>query len=134
MLKQIRNYLKSKWSVRVLVIFYFAGGINHFINPEFYLPLIPPIFPRPELINILSGVAEIALAIGMIFSKTRKLASFLIIIMLVAFIPSHVYFIQIGSCVNDGLCVQQWVGWIRLVLIHPLLIYWAWVVGKSVDR
>jgi uncharacterized membrane protein len=131
MLKQIGNYLKSKWSIRILTLFYFGGGVNHFINPEFYLPLIPPAFPNPELINVLSGVAEIVLAIGLFNFKTRNLASYGIILMLIAFIPAHVYFIQIGSCIENGLCVPEWIGWLRLLIIHPVLILWAWMAGKS---
>jgi uncharacterized membrane protein len=130
-LKQIGNYLANKWSARFIVIFYFLGGINHFVNPDFYLPLIPPFFSHPELINIISGAAEIILAIGLAIPRTRNVASYLVILMLLAFIPSHVYFIQIGSCIGEGLCTPEWVGWVRLVLIHPFLIYWAWIAGKS---
>lgn len=134
MLKQIGNYRTSKWLLRLIVVFYLFAGINHFINPEFYLPLIPPFFPFPNTINILSGIIEILLAIGLALPRTRKIASHLIILMLLAFIPSHVYFIQIGSCINEGLCVPEWVGWLRLIIIHPLLIYWAWIVGKCDTR
>jgi uncharacterized membrane protein len=131
MLKRIGNYLESKWSVRLLFTFYLIAGLNHFINPTFYLPLIPPFFPFPEIINWLSGIFEIVLALGIIFSNSRKIASFGIIAILIAFIPSHVYFIQIGSCIDDGLCVAPWIGWFRLIIIHPFLLFWAWKVGTS---
>jgi uncharacterized membrane protein len=114
------------WSLRLQSAFYFFAGVNHFVNPGFYLPLIPPYFPYPEAINWLSGVGEIVLAIALLFSSTRKPASYLIIAMLVAFIPSHVYFIQVGGCIPDGLCAPEWVGWFRLIVVHPLLIAWAW--------
>jgi uncharacterized membrane protein len=26
----------------VMILFYLLAGINHFVNPEFYYPLIPP--------------------------------------------------------------------------------------------
>jgi len=131
MLKQIGNYLESKWSVRLIAVFYFFAGINHFISPQFYLPLIPPFFPYPEAINSLSGIIEVALGLGMLFVQSRKIASYGIILLLLAFIPSHVYFIQIGSCISEGLCVPAWVGWVRLIVIHPILILWAWKAGKS---
>ncbi|MGJ3236967.1 DoxX family protein [Marivirga sp.] len=131
MLKQIGNYLENKWSLRLLTGFYFIAGLNHFINPEFYIPLIPAFFENPEKINILSGIAEIILAIGVFFYPSRKTASYLIIAMLLAFIPSHVYFIQLGSCIEIGLCVPEWIGWFRLLIIHPALLFWAWKSGKS---
>lgn len=113
-------------SLIVLSGFYIIAGGNHFVNPGFYLPLIPDYFGYPEIINLLSGVAEVILGVGLIFRNTRRVAGFFIVLLLLAFIPSHVYFIQIGSCVEGGLCIPEWGSWLRLVVIHPLLIWWAW--------
>lgn len=113
----------------LLIGFYFVAGVNHFVHPAFYLPLIPPSFPMPEWINWGSGVLEVLLAIGVAVPSYRKAAVYLIILMLIAFIPSHIYFIQIGACVSDeSLCTPLWVAWARLIVIHPMLIYWAWKV------
>lgn len=114
-----------------MVSFYFLAGVNHFVNPGFYLPLIPDYFPEKELLNQIVGIAEIMGAIGLVVSTTQKFAAWGLIVMLIAFIPSHLYFIEIGSCVEDGLCVPEWVAWFRLIVIHPLLIYWAWIYTKS---
>lgn len=118
--------LIKNWSLRIQVVFYSLAGLNHFINPGFYLPLIPPYFPFPEQINLVSGVAEMLLAIGLVFPRTRSRAGYAIIAMLAAFIPSHLYFIQIGGCIPEGLCAPEWAGWLRLMVVHPLLIAWAW--------
>lgn len=113
-----------------LIIFYIVAGLNHFINPDWYLGLIPDYLPDPVLLNYLSGAAEIILGILVIFPTTRKLACVGIILMLIAFIPAHVHFIEIGSCVDgvlpEVLCLPPWIAWVRLVIIHPILIYWAW--------
>ena len=114
-----------------LAYFYLAAGINHFISPDFYLPLIPPFFSKPEWINSLAGIAELVLGLGVLYYPTRRRAGYGIVLLLISFIPSHVYFIQIGACVADGLCVPLWLGWIRLVLIHPILIYWGYWVAKN---
>ena len=116
----------KKLSLRLQSVFYFVAGLNHFLDPNFYLSLIPKYLGDPIFINHVAGVVEIAFAIGLRFSKTRRLAIYGIILMLIAFIPSHMYFIQIGGCVEGSLCVPVWVGWFRLLIIHPLLIYWAW--------
>ncbi len=123
------------WQKKVIIhgmaYFYTAAGINHFIAPDFYLPLIPPFFSQPELINIIAGITEILLGMGILYFPTRKRAAWGIILLLLAFIPSHVYFIQIGSCVEDGLCVPELIGWLRLILIHPFMIFWAFWIGKN---
>lgn len=113
-----------------LVAFYLFAGFNHFRDPEFYYPLIPPYLDFPVFINVASGVVEIVLGLVLLVPRFRTYAIYSIILMLIAFIPSHVYFIQIGSCIQNGLCVPEWIGWGRLLVIHPLLIYWAWVYRK----
>lgn len=123
-MKKISNYLQAA--------FYTYAGVNHFIDPAFYLPLIPEYFMFPEMINYLSGIVEVIFGIMLFFNATRKAAVYGVIVMLLAFIPSHVYFIQAGSCIEGGLCVPEWIGWLRLLFIHPLLIWWAWSVRKFI--
>jgi len=121
---------RQKASLVLLVFFYLVAGSNHFIDPDFYYPLIPEYLGNQHLINMLAGLAELLLALMVLSPKTRRIGSYGIILMLIAFIPSHLYFIQIGSCVTEGLCVPEWISWSRLLLIHPLLIYWAYAVGR----
>ncbi len=109
-----------------LIGFYVFAGLNHFINPEFYYPLIPDYLIYIKEINLLSGISEVLLGIGLLIPKLRKVSATLIVLMLLAFIPSHVYFIQIGGCITEGLCVPSWIAWFRLIIIHPILIFWAW--------
>jgi len=121
----------KKPSLYMMAFLYLVAGINHFISPESYLPIIPEYIPNHELINVLAGIAEIILGIGLLIPKTRIVSAWGVILMLIAFIPSHVYFIQIGSCVEGGICTPEWMGWIRLVVIHPLLLAWAWIYTKD---
>ncbi len=106
-------------------IFYIGAGINHFRNPDAYYSIIPPYFSNAYLINILSGIAEICLGILLFFSPTRKMACYGIIIMLLAFIPAHIYMIKAGFCIKD-FCLPIWALWARLLVLQPLLIFWAW--------
>ncbi len=115
----------------LLVVFYILAGVNHFWHARFYYPLMPPYFqPWAYQLNIIVAFAEIGLGCLMLYSTTRRLAAFGIILLLIAFIPTHIYFINIGSCIPNGLCVPQWVGWLRLVVIHPILIIWVWWVRR----
>lgn len=114
----------------LLIAFYAFAGSYHFINPEFYADLIPDYLPYHSVINYASGLLEISLALGVALPKTRLLAVKGIIVLLILFVPSHVYFIQIGSCVESAFCVSPWVAWVRLLIVHPLLIFWAWTIRK----
>ena len=122
-------FINMKKVLRLLLIaFYAFAGSYHFISPDFYSGLIPDYLPFHTFINYASGVLEIILAIGVALPKYRSAAGKGIVLLLILFIPSHIYFIQIGSCVEDGLCVAPWIAWIRLLIIHPLLMLWAWSV------
>ncbi len=118
------------FSVLAMALFYVAAGLNHFINPAFYLPLIPPYFPYHTLINVSSGAIEVIVGVLVIPTFSRKWAAYGIIAMLIAFIPAHIYLIEMNSCAGE-LCVPTWIGWFRLVVIHPLLVYWAWINRTS---
>ena len=114
-----------------LIIFYLFAGYNHFATPSFYLPIIPPYLAAwAKEINIVSGIAEILLALLLIPKTTRPLAVKGIIIMLIAFIPSHVYFIQKGSFTLGSITITPVLSYVRLLIGQPILILWVWWSSK----
>lgn len=121
----------KKLSFYGLVGFFVFAGVNHFVNPEFYYPLIPDYLPYHYFLNIISGILEVGLGLLLLVRPYRNLAVAGLIALMILFVPSHIYFIQIGSCVSDGLCVPAWIAWIRLLLIHPLLILWIYSQRKE---
>ena len=121
----------NRWLLRGLGTFYLLAGANHFFNAEFYLPLIPDYLPIPILLNILVGLIELSLGALVFIPSYTSIATRGIVVLLIVLVPSHIYFIQIGSCVPDGLCVPVWFAWVRLIGVHPILALWAWRVGKN---
>jgi uncharacterized membrane protein len=116
----------KKISLAIMALFYVVAGINHFRSPATYYTIIPAYLPYPDLINIISGMAEILLGLLLLFPKTRRMAAYGIIILLVAFIPAHIVMIQKGFCLSNGLCLPVWAAWVRLFPLQFLLIWWAW--------
>jgi len=116
----------------LLIGFYLFAGYNHFASPTFYLPVIPPYLSFwAKEINIMAGIVEISLALLLIPNITRLFAAKCIIIMLVAFIPSHIYFIQKGEFIIGSIEMTPLKSWIRLLIGQPILILWAWWTSKS---
>lgn len=108
--------------------FYALAGINHFINPSFYLMIMPEWMPWHEFLVYLSGAAEIALGLLLIPFQTRKIASLLIIAMLIVFffvihIPMAIDFWKESNPL-------LWVALVRLP-IQFVLIAWAWMYTKK---
>ena len=69
-----------------------GAGLMHFIKPAPYLTFIPKFLPQPLLIVYVSGIIEILLGLGLLFSKSiaRKAALGIFILMLV-FLPLHTW-------------------------------------------
>ncbi|MGB5982775.1 MAG: hypothetical protein WBG46_11585 [Nonlabens sp.] len=120
----------SRLSLLSFIIFYAFAGVMHFVMPELYIQVIPKQLGNAELLNYLAGAFEILIAVLALFRKTRDKAGFSAIAMLFVFIIPHIYFIQMGSCAGE-LCIPEWIGWIRLIMIHPLLLYWAYAITKN---
>lgn len=121
------SFFARRTSLIGLVVFYLFAGSYHFMNPSFYLPVIPPYLSAwATEINALSGILEILLAVLLIPKQTRGWAASGIIVMLIAFIPSHIYFIQKGTFQLGTYTVTPLIAWVRLLVIHPLLMLWAW--------
>jgi uncharacterized membrane protein len=120
----------KKISFILLIVLYAAAGINHFVQQRFYYPMFPPYLPNPVLLNILAGVAEVVAAALLIFPATRKFGAYLIIATLIAFIPAHIYMIQMGGCMSKDICIPTWAAWVRLFPFQFVLMWWAWSQRK----
>ncbi len=107
-------------------VFYVLAGINHFWKPTTYYALIPPYLPFPQLINTVSGAAEIIFGLLLLFPATRKTGAYGIMALLILFTLTHIYMIQMGGCMGASPCIPMWILWLRLFPLQPLLILWAW--------
>jgi uncharacterized membrane protein len=118
--------LLQQISLYSMAFFYGGAGVNHFLKPKFYLSIMPAFMPAKELMNQLSGVAEILLAIGLLFAVSRQWSACLIIAMLVVFFLIHIPHLIHPPKMAEG---KYWVLILRIP-IQFVLMYWAWCVSK----
>jgi len=116
----------KKISLVIQIIFYMVAGVNHFYNPPSYYRIIPHYLPYPILLNILAGCFELLFGGMLIFPKTRTVAACGVILMLIAFLPVHISMIGDAPFKLGSLTVTPLIAWVRLVVLQPLLILWAW--------
>lgn len=121
----------KKINLAIFSSFYFIAGVNHFWHPESYLALIPPYFSHKPALNYISGILEIVCALLMLIASTRKVAMWLTIILLTAFIPAHIYLIKLHGCPAEKFCFPEWIAWIRLFPLQFVLMWWAYKTGKA---
>lgn len=112
----------------ILALFFIIAGANHFRSPEAYLAMMPPWLPAPDLLNFISGAAEIAGGIGILIPKTRRAAAIGLVLLLIAVFPANVHVAIHGW---TGMDIPRWALIARLPF-QLLLI--AWVVFSARDR
>ena len=74
-----------------LSAFFIYFGVDHFINPDFYLSIMPPSFPLHEEAVYISGFFEIAGGIGVLIPRFRKIAGWGLVALLIAVYPANIY-------------------------------------------
>jgi uncharacterized membrane protein len=121
----------KKISLWLQTLLYSAAGINHFVNPDSYIAMIPPYVPFKTEVNIWVGVIELCLGLSLIlFRKQRKLVVIGIIFLLIAVFPAHIYHLQMkGNIPGFDLVIPVWGAWVRIIL-QFVLIAWAWSIRK----
>ncbi len=108
----------------LLSVFFIFAGVMHFVAPAKYLAIMPPILPWPLALIYLSGAAEIAGGLGVLFRRTRRAAGVFLIALLVAVLPANIYGALHGMRIGDW-DVPAWMLWARLPL-QALFIWWVW--------
>ena len=107
---------------------YVIAGLLHFVVPGLYAQIIPPFLPAPLALVYLSGVAEVAVGLGLLWPRTRQQAAWATIALLVAIFPANVYMATSGVVVTGmpgGGDPSELVRWGRLPL-QGVLILWAY--------
>jgi len=120
------NILKSI-SIYVMSILYIYVGIHHFIDTKSFLIIIPPYLQTIGLELIyLSGFFEIILGILLIIPKYRKIASYGIMLLLIAVYPANIYLAFNEEPQNLMGISSFMASWVRLPLqfIFLGLAYW----------
>lgn len=105
----------------LIALFFIVGGTNHFLSPEIYLSMMPPWLPAHNLMNQISGAAEIAGGIGILIPKTRKSAAIGLILLLLAIFPANLHVALHGWPEAE---IPRWILIARLPL-QLLLIAWV---------
>ncbi len=111
-------------NVMPAVLLFGAAGIFHFVGYRFFERIVPPWVPNAPLAVQLSGVAEIAGAAGLLWSKTRRAAAWGLIALLAAVFPANVQMLQMARASGENAWLVAGL-WARLP-IQPLIMWWLY--------
>lgn len=109
-----------------IVPLFVLAGLVHIARPGFFAPMMPVAVPYPHAVIILTGIAEIAGAIGLFVPRVRALAGVMLALYAVC-----VYPVNILHAVHD-LSTGTGLGWAYhypRLFAQPLICWWALAAG-----
>lgn len=113
----------------LLAIFMIMAGTLHFVNPAFFLKIVPPYLPFHKELVLVSGVCEILLGVLLLIPKCSHLAAWGVIALLIAVFPANIYLFQN----QDLMPASPLVHFLRLPL-QGVFILWAYLHTRPAER
>jgi len=83
--------LPKRLALLALSLFFVVAGVNHFVNPAFYVGMMPPYLPAHSALVYLSGVFEILGGLAVLAPGVRSQAGWGLIALLVAVFPANLH-------------------------------------------
>ncbi len=112
----------------LLACFYASAGLAHLWWPAPFLLIMPQAVPFPEIVVQVTGLLEIAGAIGLLLPRWRKLAGLMLAIYAVCVFPANIRHAAMGFEIA-GWTLDWWYHGPRLAL-QPVLVWLAlWTGG-----
>lgn len=115
----------------LLVAAYLAAGVLHVIVPRPFLGITPAWVPYPEQVILLTGLCEIAGAVGLLIPRLRWWAGVMLAAYAVCVYPANVKhaadFFEHG---RGGLGLAYH---IPRLLFQPVIVWWALFAGEVID-
>ena len=109
-------------------IFYVIVGIKHFIEPEYFLSIVPPYLPYHLELVYISGLFEILFGLLILFPKYRYYGAIGLILLLLAVFPANIYLAQ-SKGVQEAIGATQEIATWRLP-IQGVLIWIAYYIRR----
>ena len=117
-----------RWLLAAAFLF---AGVAHLRSPATFLAITPSWVPVPATIIMLTGIAEIAGAIGLLTTRFRAAAGIGLALYTVCVYPAN-----INHALNNIAVGGSALGWgyhgPRLVF-QPVIVWWALFAGGVVD-
>ena len=111
------------FSLMAMGVFYISIGISHFTSPIWYVQIVPPYLPYKLELVYISGLFEILFGGMLFFKKTRFLAGWGLILLLIAVYPANIYLAQTNGAAMNTTPLIAW-GRIPVQFIFIGLAYW----------
>ncbi len=103
-----------------------AVGTMHFVDPGPFVAIVPPALPAPEARVYISGFFEIAGGLGLLVDRTRRMAAWGLLGLLLAVYPANLHML-VNEVYLEGMPHERWLLWARMPmqLVFAAGVLWA---------
>jgi uncharacterized membrane protein len=115
----------------VVFLWFFIGGIAHFVATEIEMKIVPLYIPWPRAAVLVSGVFELLGVAGLWLRPTRRAAGIGLFLLTIAVTPCHIYMLQRPELYPS---IPLWALWLRLPIQVALLALIAWCTTPERSR
>jgi uncharacterized membrane protein len=115
----------------LLALVYIVVGIAHVRSPTGFLQITPEWVPYPAQVILISGMCEVAGAIGLMIPRLRYAAGIGLALYAVVVFPANIKHAMEGIAVG-GTQLSWWYHGPRLAF-QPVFVWWALWAGGTID-
>src|SRR4028119_1756146 len=117
-----------------LAIMFLFTGISHFTSMKYdFAAMIPAPLPNDLWVIYLTGVLEIAGAIGLLIPQTRKLAGICLVLLLVALFPANVFAALNEVTLRGAAATPLWAR-APMQLLYIGMVWWTSIKEPAESR
>lgn len=122
----------TRWLVALGFV---AIGIVHFVTPEPFVKIMPGVLPFPLALVYISGAAEILGGVGLLIGRTRRIATWGLLALLLAVFPANIN-MAINEIYLEGMPQEPWMLWARLPVQFVIMaaVWWVGLLDTRVDH
>ena len=106
-----------------------AAGAAHLVRPDLVRPLVPAFLPHPDAIVFVSGLVMLAVAVGLLVPRSRRMAGWAATGLFVAIWPGSIA-LAIGGEYPAPFPQSPLYHWARIPF-HALYVVWALWVARG---
>ena len=112
-------------TIYFMSISYTYVGVRHFIDPDFFLAIMPNYLTFHLEFVYLSGIAEVVMGLMLLSKKTRKTGAIGIIILLIFVFPANIHLVQSELSQSFlGVTISQSIYRLPFQGLFILIAYW----------
>ena len=119
----------TKAVVRVAIAgLFLVTGVLHFLRTEEFVRIVPPILSWAKGLVYISGVCELAGAVGLLIPRFQRAAAYGLAALLIAVFPANLYMAS-ASVTFGGIFDHPLYHWVRLPLQAVLIVLLLWSIA-----